>query len=113
MKQTLLAILFLFISSLTVVTALNSPAASGTTIVTGDPVEVRLFPNPTTHYFEITTTENVRKVEIFNLLGSKIVDFDFMESNHYDISDLPNGMYLIQLVDDKRRVITTRRLQKR
>jgi len=98
---------------MTTMSALTGPVASGTMITIGDPVEIRLFPNPTTNYFEIKTTENVSTVEIFNLLGSKMKVFNYQEANHYDVSTLPNGMYLIQLVDDKRRVITTRRLQKR
>lgn len=92
--------------------ATTQPTASGIVSSNGDPVEVRLFPNPTTSYFQITSSVAVQSVEVFNLLGRKMKTFDFAVSRFFDIADLPDGMYLVQLIDDQKNIVTTHRLQK-
>lgn len=112
MKQSLFILLFSLMSIFSV--SAHSGALETEPIWTkGDPIEIRLFPNPASHYFEINTTEEVSRIEIFNLLGRKMMEFDVEARRQFDISELPNGMYLVQVFDAKRSVLTTRRLQKR
>ncbi|NNE29535.1 MAG: T9SS type A sorting domain-containing protein [Saprospiraceae bacterium] len=112
MRQFLLLCFFLLLGLLTPISALHSGGDSGPVSFYGDPIEVQLFPNPTANYFQVKTDETVNSVEVFNLLGRKMVSFDFEPGDYYDISELPNGLYLIQLVSDNHKVLTTRRLKK-
>lgn len=95
---------------------LHSGAAISSTnypALNSDPVEVQVFPNPAVHYFELQTKEDISVIEVYTLLGRKMLTLNYELSKQYDISALHNGMYLIQLLDDSGKVMTTRRLQKR
>ncbi len=78
-----------------------------------DPPRVSVFPNPTSQYFSISETKGVSKLGVFNLVGKEMRSFQALEGEKYNIGDLPNGMYLIQLFDNDKKVVSTLRLQKR
>lgn len=107
MKQTLLVI-FLAFSSFALFGQSNSEVAGNT------PVKISIYPNPATNFISINKDENVREIAIFNLVGKKLKTFQEVEKDeHYDVSDLPNGMYLIQVIDDNKKIVTTQRISKR
>ncbi|MBI1225935.1 MAG: T9SS type A sorting domain-containing protein [Bacteroidetes bacterium] len=108
MKQTLLVI-FLAFSSFALFGQSNSEL-SGVT----PPVKISVYPNPATNYISINKDENIRDIAIFNLVGKKLKTFQEVEKDeHYDVSDLPNGMYLVQVIDDNKKIVTTQRISKR
>lgn len=80
-------------------------------------LNLQIFPNPVTTSFEITYNEvettGVNTISIFNLVGRKLKSFDANNGSKYYIGDLPKGMYLVQLLGQKNKIITTRRLSKR
>jgi len=108
MKQFLL-ILFVTFSGMSL--------AFGETAKSVDPTntepEISIFPNPTTHYFELKNGSEVKKVIIYNLFGTQVKSFMGDSQKRYDILDLANGMYLIQMFDSHNNIITTRRLSKK
>ena len=72
------------------------------------------YPNPATNFISINKDENVRDIAIFNLVGKKLKTFQDVEKDeHYDVSDLPNGMYLVQVIDTNKKIVTTQRISKR
>lgn len=76
--------------------------------------KIKIYPNPATEYISIDNTENVKELFILNLVGRKLKVIQNVEQDvQYDISDLPNGMYLVQIIDHKNKIITTQRLSKR
>ena len=75
--------------------------------------EVRVFPNPATLYFRIYSSVDVGKVVVINIIGKKVKVFEGENERRYDIEDLPMGIYLVQMLDEKGNIITTRRLSKR
>lgn len=78
------------------------------------PVKISIYPNPATNFISINKDENVRDIAIFNLVGRKLKTFESVEKDeHYDVSDLPNGMYLVQVIDDNKKIVTTQRISKR
>ncbi len=78
------------------------------------PVKISIYPNPATNFISINKDENVRDIAIFNLVGRKLKTFQNVEKDeHYDVSDLPMGMYLVQVIDDKKKIVTTQRISKR
>jgi ELWxxDGT repeat protein len=56
---------------------------------------ISLFPNPTSTYFEIESTEMISKVNVYSIQGQVVKSFE--PQSHYDISDLSNGMYFVKI----------------
>ena len=47
------------------------------------------------------------------MLGKRVRTFDTSFGNKYDIADLPEGIYLVSMVDANRKVVKTVRISKR
>lgn len=64
-------------------------------------VSLTLFPNPTTNFLNITTINKIEQVDIYNLLGQKVMTG---HSNIIDVSSLSKGIYFsnIQLENKKK-----------
>ena len=75
--------------------------------------DISLYPNPTSEYFQISSTEVVAKLEVFDLFGDKHKTYYAYKNKSYFIGDLANGMYLVRMLDVNNRVIKTLRLNKR
>lgn len=75
-----------------------------------------LYPNPTTGYFAIDEESlaegKVRSINVFNMVGQRIRSFRVEKGQRYDIADLREGLYLIQLLDHENKPLATRRLHK-
>jgi len=78
-----------------------------------DPPKVSVYPNPTSDFFGLTNSSEVAKLTIFNLVGKEMRSFKTEEGGKYNVSDLPNGMYLIQMTNHNKKIINTQRLHKR
>jgi hypothetical protein len=55
-----------------------------------------LYPNPARNVLYINTEINAGMVEIFNLLGSRVLVTD-LESGSVDISGLKEGIYTLRI----------------
>ncbi|MFN0015641.1 MAG: T9SS type A sorting domain-containing protein [Saprospiraceae bacterium] len=76
--------------------------------------ELTVFPNPTSEYISIKDSEDVvGHVAVFNLVGKKVKEFDFVNGETMFVADLPKGMYLVQIQDRSRQVIKTQKVDKR
>jgi hypothetical protein len=106
MKQFILVTFFAF-TSLALFGQSNADGVSAA-------VKVSVYPNPATNFISINKDENVSDIAIFNLVGRKLKTFQNVEKDeHYDVSDLPVGMYLIQVIDNNKKILTTQRISKR
>ena len=74
---------------------------------------LKVFPNPTTDYFELTNGAIIDEVIVHNVIGRVVKTFDAFPNRKYDITDLPNGMYLISLINYEEGILKTVRLSKR
>jgi hypothetical protein len=74
---------------------------------------LRIFPNPTTDYFELNRNGEVDVIEVYNVLGSRVRRFNVGEGKRYYLNGLPDGMYLVSLVSHESGILTTLRLSKR
>jgi len=81
---------------------------TGTNDLIAAPIE--LYPNPATSYFQVENSQKVASVEVFNLLGVRVLEST--DINNVDISTLKSGLYFVRLLDRTESVITTQRLQK-
>ncbi len=101
MKQFLLSILFLLF-----VVALQAQNANK--------ADLSVYPNPTTEYISVNdNTDAVGYIAVFNLVGKKVKEFDFVKGEALFVADLPKSMYLVQIQDRKRQVLKTQKLDKR
>jgi hypothetical protein len=73
---------------------------------------LRVYPNPTTEYFMITENEIVEKAVVYNIIGRQIRSFPVVDGQRYYISDLPDGFYIIRLLNNNGGTIKTVRLSK-
>jgi hypothetical protein len=99
MKQILLSLLLVFITH---------AAFSQENIQ-----HVRVYPKPVTEYFKVDHHPSIAKIKVLNITGRLVRSFRYESNQRYQISDLPQGIYLIQLVDLNNKAVLTRRLSKR
>lgn len=77
------------------------------------PKVLRVYPNPAIENFfvEVPTNKRLGRVEVVNTLGRKLKTFDKPAGPEgYDIDDLPEGIYLINIYDSLGNKLTTLRL---
>ncbi|MEM9836448.1 MAG: T9SS type A sorting domain-containing protein [Bacteroidota bacterium] len=77
------------------------------------PKTLRIFPNPAIDNFFVEMPSNKRqgKVEVINTLGRKLKTFTQPAGPEgYDIKDLPEGIYLINIYDETGKKLKTLRL---
>ncbi len=67
-----------------------------------------IFPNPAHTYFTINHCKGCTQVKIFDILGRQIISKSF--SSHFDISDLNNGLYFIQFMDNLNSILIEQKL---
>jgi Secretion system C-terminal sorting domain len=75
--------------------------------------QISIFPNPATDYIKLNDDDAVRNISISNMLGRKMRSFDTIKGERYEIGDLPNGLYLIQIIGKNNKVLATQRLTKK
>lgn len=63
--------------------------------------KITVYPNPTTSVIYFQTEVNLRdeKISIFNLVGQLISEKKITADNALDLSELSNGIYLIQFTN--------------
>lgn len=73
---------------------------------------IKVFPNPTTDYFQVTNGSGVKKIVLFNVLGKEVKSFQNTNNAIHDIGDLKKGLYIVRMFDDKNKLIKVVRLNK-
>lgn len=76
----------------------NVKIMNGTGIVTMDE-NLSIYPNPATDQITINSTDNVQRVEIYNMQG-QLVKAETGAVNNISVKDLANGMYTLKLTTD-------------
>lgn len=59
--------------------------------------KVSLYPNPANGFVTISSELEINKVEIYNLLGKRVINTSKLVNNNLDVSSLSKGVYLIKL----------------
>jgi hypothetical protein len=65
-----------------------------------------IFPNPSNEYIKLDTDYIIESITIFNAMGQKITNFEY-EDNILDVKNLPNGIYVLNSIGDKKTIIQT------
>ncbi len=75
-----------------------------------NPIKFNLYPNPTQSSFEIQTNLVFNKIEIRDMQGRVVKTENAGKT--INISSLQHGTYLVQLIDEKSKVISVKRIIK-
>lgn len=62
------------------------------------------FPNPVTDNIILNSNALIDKVEIYNLLGSKVLEQDF-NTNEIDVNTIKSGVYLLNIYSGYERIV--------
>jgi Secretion system C-terminal sorting domain len=73
---------------------------------------LRIYPNPTIDYFQLTDNDAVEKVVIYNIIGRQMRSYKAVEGLKYSVNDLPDGLYIIRLLNSYGGTVKTVRLSK-
>ena len=77
-------------------------------------IDLAVYPNPTTEFISVQdNNEVVGFLAVYNIVGRKLKEFEYAKGDQYSLIDLPKGMYLVQIQDRSRRIITTQKIDKR
>ena len=64
--------------------------------------ELLVYPNPTSNKLTIKTSYDVDKVELYNILGKKVIESTNLELNLNPLSD---GVYILQIYSGETKLI--------
>jgi aminopeptidase N len=79
-----------------------------------DTKKMLLTPNPTENYVKISTNYNNSKILIVNSLGQLVNSFPISENEIIiSVEGFPAGVYYVNLLDEKKNIISTEKLVKR
>jgi hypothetical protein len=102
------------VGSSDVIGCMNYTVAIGTSSTKEvDRENLQIYPNPTSDYFKLRSSEGVSTINLYNMLGRNIRTYQVGLGKNYYIGDLPAGMYLASIVGSKGEVIKTTRVIKR
>ena len=110
MRKILLIIPIVFFSFLAMgQTSSKSSAGSNSALKSS----IKIYPNPAFNFIGLNNVSDVSSIIVYNLVGRKIKKFTAQANERYDITDLPRGMYLVQLLGRDGKVVTTQRMSKK
>lgn len=113
MKHALPLFLFLLITiGLTAQTSFSQRFALEKERAQVEATTLKIFPNPAADFISVNDNTGIYRIVVYNLVGRKMKTFNAQNGDKHDVSELPKGMYLIQLLGKGDKIITTRRLQK-
>jgi len=75
--------------------------------------DIRLYPNPAADYFQLSSSAGVDRLILMNLLGRQVRTYRAFPGSRYDLNQVPDGIYLLSLVNDDYGIVKTMRLSKR
>lgn len=74
---------------------------------------ITVYPNPTTDYFMVSDNNDiVEKVVVYNIIGRQVKAYKALENFKYTVNDLPEGIYIIRLLNGQGNTVKTIRLNK-
>ena len=75
------------------------------TNATADVSKIKLYPNPANTAFSLQNANGVTYVELFSLLGRKVMSYNLNGGRSIDISNLSKGIYILEGLFDNKRVV--------
>ena len=62
-----------------------------------------LYPNPANDELKINSTERIKEIIIYSLLGEKVMETDQINGNNFSVNivQLKEGLYTISVISEK------------
>ncbi|MEY3194990.1 MAG: hypothetical protein RIQ78_1087 [Bacteroidota bacterium] len=77
-------------------------------------LELSVFPNPAIDNISVhDNSDLVLQILVFNLVGKKVKSFEHLKGEYHYVGDLPKGVYLVQMLDKGKHILTTHKIDKR
>jgi hypothetical protein len=74
---------------------------------------IRIYPNPVIDYFMLTDdTDQIDRVVVYNIIGRQVKSYKVVDNFKYTVNDLPEGIYIVRLLNKTGGTIRTIRLNK-
>ena len=80
----------------------NISACEALSITDVDIVDLKLYPNPATNFINITSSETIDQVELYSILGKKVLEVN--HTNSIDISAMNSGIYFVKINSGNRTI---------
>ena len=76
--------------------------------------ELSVFPNPAIDNISVYDNNDVvTQIAVFNLIGKRVKFFEHLKGEYHYVGDLPKGVYLVQMLDKSKHILTTQKIDKR
>ncbi|MEO6190660.1 MAG: T9SS type A sorting domain-containing protein [Saprospiraceae bacterium] len=76
-------------------------------------LQLRMYPNPAMNSFNVDYNTGISRIELYSVLGTKVLSFITEPSKSYDIGNLEDGLYMVKFITTDGRALRTLRLQKK
>lgn len=73
---------------------------------------IKVYPNPTQHYFTVEEGQNAETVEVLTINGKMMRSFTYNDNAQYMITDLAAGHYVVRLKDQNGQAFAAGRIAK-
>ncbi|MGH1434330.1 MAG: T9SS type A sorting domain-containing protein [Lewinella sp.] len=67
----------------------------------------KIYPNPSADFFQLTETQAIQQLQVYDVLGQQVRQFKVTPNQYYDMNGLPAGVYWVQLMGKRGEVIKT------
>jgi len=71
---------------------------------------LRVYPNPSTDYFQITNDTDVSEIVVSNIIGKKVIETSHYKGESHNVSYLDKGIYLVRMVDENSNILDVKRI---
>jgi Secretion system C-terminal sorting domain len=115
MKQTLLLLIFVSMSFMGFSQAASRQNNGADAFGLSQKANITVYPNPATDFISLTDDNSgVQRVMVYNLVGRLTKTFEVeYDEQRFGVSDLPDGLYLVRLMDKSGKIVLTQRINKR
>jgi len=79
----------------------------------GDEIDIKVSPNPAIDYFTVTSNISYTRIVLYNIIGKPLKTYRPEIDSHYELSDLPGGIYILRFFGESNQVIKTIKLYKK
>lgn len=74
-------------------------------------LSTNVYPNPVSNTLFLNNNIKTKEISIFSMSGQKLVHAQ-ISSNHYDVSNLPDGVYTMRIITQDNKTLLTRFIKK-
>lgn len=90
--------------------ALEATGSTSSIDIGSDLSELRVYPNPSTEYFQITNDTDVSQIVVSNIIGKKVIETTHYKGESHNVSYLDKGIYLVRMIDKASNILDVKRI---